>query len=79
MRLLPSQVTELIHIMWAIANEAIHVVAVLWDTALSERGDILEVNLIELSVVRVTASSIAKGSLVTLEDVLLEASDVVVQ
>ena len=65
--------------MWAITNEASHVVAVLWDATLSERGYILEVNLIELSVVRVTASSIAKGSLVTFEDVLFEASDVVVQ
>ena len=78
MRLLSSQVTELPHIMWAIANEAVHVVGVLWDTALSERGDILEINLIELSVPWVTASPIAKGGLVTFEDVLLEASDVVV-
>ena len=53
-------------------------ILVLGNTALSERGNILEVNFIELSVVWVTASPIAEGGLVTFEDVLLDALDVVV-
>ena len=52
-------------------------VIVLGDTALTERGDILEVNFIKLSVVWVAASPIAESGLVTLKDVLLDTTDVV--
>ena len=62
--------------MWAIALEATHVVAILWDAPLSERGYILEVNLIKAGVPRVAASAIAKGALITAVDVSLDSSDV---
>jgi len=52
-------------------------VAVLRNTTLTERGDILEVNSIELLVEWVGASPITEGGLVTLKDVLLKSSDVV--
>ena len=43
-------------------------VTVLGDTTLTERGNILEVNLIELLVEWVAASSIAEFGLVTIKD-----------
>lgn len=52
-------------------------VIVFGDTTLTERGDILEINFIELSMVWVAASPIAEGGLVTFEDVLLDTLDVV--
>ncbi len=52
-------------------------VTVLGDTTLSERGYILQINLVELLVEWVTAFPIAEGGLVTLKDVLLKSDDVV--
>jgi len=75
--LLLSQVTELVHIILIISKEAIHMVAVLRDTSLTERGNVLEVNSIELLVEWVLASPIAESGLVTVKDVLLDSSDVV--
>jgi len=78
MLLLVSQVTKLVHIIFVISKEAVHMVAVLGDTTLAERGYILQINLVELSMEWVPASSIAEGSLVTIQDVLLKSSDVVI-
>ncbi len=52
-------------------------VAVLRDTSLTERGNVLEVNSIELLVEWVAAFPIAESGLVTVKDVLLDSSDVV--
>ena len=52
-------------------------VTVLGDTTLTERGYILQINFVELSMKWVPASSIAESGLVTLKDVLLKSSDVV--
>ena len=51
--------------------------AIFGDTTLTERGYILEINFIKLSVETVAASTIAVCALITLKDGLLKSSDVV--